>query len=79
MRRVAIYARVSTEDRGQDPENQLAQLRAWCIVLCRTCYRGGRPRPTPPLHRLALPPGTLCGAPALALACGLLSGTCTYN
>src|SRR5882762_5840142 len=28
--RVAIYARVSTEDRGQDPENQLAQLRAWC-------------------------------------------------
>jgi DNA invertase Pin-like site-specific DNA recombinase len=30
MSRVAIYARVSTEDRGQDPENQLAQLRAWC-------------------------------------------------
>ena len=27
--RVAIYARVSTDDRGQDPENQLAQLRAW--------------------------------------------------
>src|SRR3979490_2044425 len=30
MSRVAIYARVSTEDRGQDPENQLAQLRTWC-------------------------------------------------
>jgi len=29
-KRVAIYARVSTDDRGQDPENQLAQLRAWC-------------------------------------------------
>jgi DNA invertase Pin-like site-specific DNA recombinase len=30
--RVAIYARVSTEDRGQNPENQLAQLRAWCAA-----------------------------------------------
>jgi DNA invertase Pin-like site-specific DNA recombinase len=30
MQRVAIYARVSTEDKGQDPENQLRQLRAWC-------------------------------------------------
>lgn len=29
-KRVAIYARVSTTDKGQDPENQLAQLRAWC-------------------------------------------------
>jgi hypothetical protein len=27
--RVAIYARVSTDDRGQDPENQLPELRAW--------------------------------------------------
>jgi DNA invertase Pin-like site-specific DNA recombinase len=27
--RVAIYARVSTDDRGQDPENQLRGLRAW--------------------------------------------------
>jgi DNA invertase Pin-like site-specific DNA recombinase len=26
---IAIYARVSTEDKGQDPENQLRQLRAW--------------------------------------------------
>ncbi len=32
MSRVAIYARVSTEDRGQDPENQLAQFRAWCAA-----------------------------------------------
>ncbi len=31
--RVAIYARVSTDDRGQDPETQLAQLRAWCAAL----------------------------------------------
>ena len=28
--RVAIYARVSTDDKGQDPENQLRQLREWC-------------------------------------------------
>jgi len=28
--RVAIYARVSTDDKGQDVENQLIQLRAWC-------------------------------------------------
>src|SRR5690349_20908818 len=27
---VAIYARVSTNDKGQTPENQLLQLRAWC-------------------------------------------------
>ncbi len=30
---VAIYARVSTNDRGQDPENQLRQLRAWCTRM----------------------------------------------
>jgi DNA invertase Pin-like site-specific DNA recombinase len=28
--RIALYARVSTDDKGQDPENQLAQLREWC-------------------------------------------------
>ncbi len=28
--RVAVYARVSTDDRGQNPENQLQELRAWC-------------------------------------------------
>jgi hypothetical protein len=27
--RVAIYARVSTDDKGQDPENQLRELRGW--------------------------------------------------
>ena len=27
--RVAVYARVSTDDKGQDPENQLRELRAW--------------------------------------------------
>jgi DNA invertase Pin-like site-specific DNA recombinase len=29
--RVAIYARVSTDDKGQDPENQLHELRTWTI------------------------------------------------
>jgi len=28
--RAAIYARVSTEDKGQTPDNQLLQLRTWC-------------------------------------------------
>ena len=28
--RVAIYARVSTDDKGQIPENQLRELRALC-------------------------------------------------
>jgi DNA invertase Pin-like site-specific DNA recombinase len=28
--RAAIYARLSTEDKGQTPDNQLLQLRAWC-------------------------------------------------
>src|SRR3984893_4564047 len=27
--RVAVYARVSTDNKGQDPENQLRQLRTW--------------------------------------------------
>ena len=29
--RVAIYARVSADDKGQDPENQLRELRDWVI------------------------------------------------
>jgi DNA invertase Pin-like site-specific DNA recombinase len=29
-KRVALYARVSTKDKGQDTENQLAQLRDFC-------------------------------------------------
>lgn len=29
-KRVAIYARVSTTAKGQDPENQLIELREWC-------------------------------------------------
>jgi DNA invertase Pin-like site-specific DNA recombinase len=28
--RIAIYARVSTDDKGQNPENQLRELRTWC-------------------------------------------------
>ena len=35
--RVAIYARVSTTDKGQDPENQLRQLREWCANAGHTC------------------------------------------
>lgn len=31
--RVAIYARVSTDSKGQDPENQLRQLREWCRYM----------------------------------------------
>jgi hypothetical protein len=34
--RVAIYARVSTDDKGQDPENQVAELRAWCAAAGHT-------------------------------------------
>src|SRR5579871_4854312 len=30
QKRVAVYARVSTDDKGQDPENQLRELRTWC-------------------------------------------------
>jgi DNA invertase Pin-like site-specific DNA recombinase len=30
--RVALYARVSTRDKGQDNENQLAQLREFCAA-----------------------------------------------
>jgi DNA invertase Pin-like site-specific DNA recombinase len=29
--RIAIYARVSRDDKVQDPENQLRQLRQWCV------------------------------------------------
>jgi DNA invertase Pin-like site-specific DNA recombinase len=29
--RIALYGRVSTDDKGQDPENQLRQLREWCV------------------------------------------------
>src|SRR5260221_6194737 len=28
--RIAVYARVSTDNLQQDPENQLRQLREWC-------------------------------------------------
>ena len=30
MARVAIYARVSTKDKGQNPEMQLSELREYC-------------------------------------------------
>src|SRR5215207_11666310 len=34
MRRAVIYARVSTVDRGQDPETQLRQLREYADRRC---------------------------------------------
>jgi hypothetical protein len=37
--RVAIYARVSTDDRGQDPENQLTELRGWAANAGHTVSR----------------------------------------
>jgi len=38
--RVAIYARVSTaDDKGQDPDNQLRELRAWCANSGHTISR----------------------------------------
>jgi DNA invertase Pin-like site-specific DNA recombinase len=37
--RVAIYARVSTKDKGQDTENQLRQLRAFADSQGWTIYR----------------------------------------
>ena len=37
--RVAIYARVSTDDKGQDPENQIRELRAWCAHAGHTIAR----------------------------------------
>ena len=30
MFKVCLYARVSTQDKGQNPENQLLQLRQFC-------------------------------------------------
>ena len=57
----AIYARVSTRDRGQDPENQLRELRDYCArynvgwVVCwpgeaqrrLTAWTAAPPRPLP--------------------------------
>jgi len=37
--RVAIYARVSTENKGQNPESQLRELRAWCAHAGHTITR----------------------------------------
>lgn len=37
--RVAIYAKVSTLDKGQDPGNQLRDLRAWCANSGHTVSR----------------------------------------
>jgi DNA invertase Pin-like site-specific DNA recombinase len=37
--RVAIYARVSTNDKGQEPKNQLRELRAWAANSGHTISR----------------------------------------
>ena len=34
QKRAAIYARASTLDKGQDPENQLIQLRDYVRLPC---------------------------------------------
>jgi DNA invertase Pin-like site-specific DNA recombinase len=39
MSRVAIYARVSTKDKGQINENQLRELRAFGERLSYSVYR----------------------------------------
>jgi hypothetical protein len=36
--RVAIYARVSTKDKGQEVENQLRQLREFAVLQGWTVY-----------------------------------------
>jgi DNA invertase Pin-like site-specific DNA recombinase len=36
---VAIYARVSTSNKGQSPENQLVQLCTWCERMGHTVVR----------------------------------------
>src|SRR5215472_5773242 len=38
--RLAIYARVSRDDKSQDPENQLRELRAWCDTAGHTVVHG---------------------------------------
>src|SRR6516162_5544433 len=43
--RIAIYARVSTDDKGQDPENQ---LRQGCLARCRRSWHR-QPRSIPVL------------------------------
>ena len=37
--KVAIYARVSTDDKGQDPLNQLMELREFAVRQGRTVVR----------------------------------------
>jgi DNA invertase Pin-like site-specific DNA recombinase len=37
--RVAVYVRVSTDDKGQDPENQLRELRDWAANAGHTISR----------------------------------------
>lgn len=39
MMKAAIYARVSTDDKGQDTENQLLQLRQYCITKGYEVYK----------------------------------------
>jgi len=39
MANVAIYARVSTDDKGQDVENQLSQLRSYCASKGYSVYK----------------------------------------
>lgn len=57
LMRVAIYARVSTLHKGQDPENQLRELRAWCANCGGLAFTFGIGRRSPvPSNRLACRP-----------------------
>jgi DNA invertase Pin-like site-specific DNA recombinase len=58
MKRVALYARVSTLDKGQNPEMQLAELRAftkareWGIVVEHVDHCSGAKERRPQLDKL---------------------------
>ena len=60
QKRVAIYARVSTVDKGQDPETQLLGLReyaarrAFVVVGEYVDYASGTPRGPPAIPSLIL-------------------------
>jgi hypothetical protein len=51
--RVSIYARVSTDDKGQTPDNQLLQLRAWCGRMGYPIVRERRAREWRQEHRVS--------------------------
>ena len=60
--RAALYARVSTRDKGQEVDNQLIELRRFCVAQgwlivreYRECESGGTARPAPSCRRCCAP------------------------